>query len=152
MGQAIERITEKSITTVSVRNANVSTLGKTVYLYLTPEGGGLADRVEMGTGTGRLAFIGAATARKVIRANSAPGTRVDGTALVAGDGWVDTSNRDKQYIYASSAWEIAQVDIPCNWALVTPGRYVCDVIADPGVSDITLKSGVVVIIRDVTAL
>lgn len=151
MAQRPERISEQVTTTVAVKNSDVDTRGYTVYLYLTPVNGTAADKITMGSASGAAAFISANTARKIIRAASEPSTRDDGSALQEGDGWVDTSSRDRQYSYLSGTWVLAQVEIPSNWSLAPVGKYICDVVADPDGTPIDLKTDVPVIIKDVAS-
>ncbi len=60
----------------------------------------------------------------IIRATSAPSTRSDGSALVAGDQWVDTDDGNRPYNWSGSAWVRAYTII--DGGDITTGTVLAD--------------------------
>jgi hypothetical protein len=57
-----------------------------------------------------------------IRATSAPTTRSDGSALVDGDGWLDSANGNKPYTWNGTSWVAAYTEI--DGGAITTGSIV----------------------------
>jgi hypothetical protein len=81
-----------------------------VRAYTRIDGGSIvtgtvsANRVAIGSGTTFDAGYNPSALRAVIRAASAPAVRGDGTALVAGDVWIETDNGDAPHSWDGSSW------------------------------------------------
>jgi len=70
-----------------------------------------ADRISIGSGTTYATGYDPSTKTDTQRQGTEPATRSDGTALRAGDIWIDTSNGDKPYTYDGADFIAAYTQI-----------------------------------------